>query len=61
MQKYPPIPIIHEGQNGKKSQKGSQTGVKRVKNQEAFSHCAKISHPSAKLLDFPAFSALLSF
>ena len=30
--KIPSIPIIHEGKNGKKkSQKGSQTGVKRAK------------------------------
>ena len=40
---------------GKKSQKGSQTGVKRAKNQEAFSHCAKISHPSAKFSIFQLF------
>ena len=53
--KIPSIPIIHEGQNGKKSQKGSQMGVKRAKNQEAFSHCAKISHPSAKFSIFQLF------
>ena len=32
--KIPSIPIIHEGQNWKiKIKKGSQTGVKRAKNQ----------------------------
>ena len=37
--KIPSIPIIHVGKNGKKkSQKGSQTRVKRTKNQKAFSH-----------------------
>ena len=54
----------------KKITKGKSNGVKRAKNQEnveAFSHSAKfrtsakISHPFAKLLDFSAFSALLSF
>ena len=40
--------------------------TKTWSKEQTFSHCAKIlhgvkiSHPSAKLLDFPAFSALLS-
>ena len=61
------IPIIHEGQNGKKLQKGSQTGSKGQKIKKHFRicakilHSAKISHPSAKLLNFLVFSALFYF
>ena len=33
--KIPSIPIIHEGQNWKKSQKGSQTGVNEAKTKNA--------------------------
>ena len=57
--KIPSIPIIHEGQNWKKkSQKGSQTRVKRAKikkMQKHFRTGAKFSHPSAKLSIFQFF------
>ena len=55
------IPIIHEGQNGKNHKKEVKREVNKQENTEEISHSVKISHPSAKLLNFSAFSALLSF
>ena len=45
---------VKRGSKGKKIKKDFHTSAKSFAG-------AKFSHPSAKLLDFPTFSALLSF
>ena len=64
--KYPQYPQYMKGKMGKitkRKSNGRSTKQKKKKqeNSETFSHGAKFSHPSAKLLDFASFSTLLSF
>ena len=63
--KIPSIPIIHEGENWKKSQKGSQTGVKRAKKShkvQNFAPCKNFTaYQNFRYFIFLASSALLSF
>ena len=62
--KIPSIPIIHEGQSGKNHKeevKWEVNGAKIIRKCRSIFAGAKFLHPFTKLLNFPAFFALLSF